>query len=874
MVALSILHATVAAQSYTAPAGLRPPIRKGGASILPGGRIIAPLGEEYAVGPGAFAMAISPSGKWVATANGGPWVYSVSWLDRLRTGKIEVRQFVASGTAAAPGDWGGVSNGIAFAGERGVFVPEGNSGRVSFLDDSGERRRVFDLNQGGYHDSFTGDVAFDAEHNILYIVDQANYRVAAIDTKARQGPVVASVRVGRLPFALALSADRKKLYVTNVGTFEYRAIAGADPEQPRATGLPFPAFGYPGAEAVNGVTRKTERGAVQVAGLGDANARESNSVCVLDVSTAGQPKVEAWVRTGTPIGEGSVGGSSPSGILAAAGKVFVSNAGQDSITVLNGATNAIEGEIAIRIAGLEGLRGVLPLGMAYHAGNGWLLVAEAGINAVGVIDVASGKVLGHIPAAWFPTSVSVDQDTVFVANARGHGVGPNVAAWSAGGPPSYTQLYQGTVSTFALPQAGELAAHTATVMAANGFVASRTAAGLPEGIRHVVLIVKESRSYDEVLGDIARTDSGPAMGARALARLGSSGYVDGRRERVSIRGADITPNHHAIARQWAFSDNFYADSEGSMDGHHWLTGSYPNAWMETSAATALGDRKDFRLGAAPGRLQFAGTSASVQPEDESAGGTLWDHLARHGVSFLNFGEGFELAGVAQGRGLEPTGGRFFTNMPMPEALYSRTSREYPGFNIHISDQFRVSQFIHEIDERFLKTKVDLPQLLYIHLPNDYMAAARPGEGYPYEESFMADNDLALGRLMEYLSTTPWWKEMAVFVTEDDAAGGVDHIDAHRTLLLCAGPWAKRGYVSHVNTSFPGLIKTILRLLRVPSLNLFDAAAADLSDCFTREPVLETFHTAKADKRLYDPAFTPAAASGHGDDSQRNPRPGR
>ncbi len=868
---LLLFTASLAAQSYTAPAGIRPPIRKGGASILPGGRIVAPFGEEYATGPGAFGLAVSPSGKSIATANAGPWVYSVSVLDRLKTGKFEDRQIVAS-EALGTGDWKSVSGGIAFNGEHGLYVSEGNSGRVVLFDSSDERRRTFDLNQSGVHDTYTGDLAFDPERNLLYIVDQANFRVAVVDARSRIGMVLSSVRTGRLPFALALSPDRRKLYVTNVGMFEYHAIPGADPEQPRITGLAFPPFGFPSPEALAGVVRTTERGPVQVPGLGDPNAREANSLSVVDVSDPLQPKVEAWIRSGLPVGDKSAGGSSPSAVIAAAGHVFVANAGQDSITVVNASTNAIEAEIPIRIPGLEPLRGVLPLGMAYHAETGWLLVAEAGINAVGVIDVAGRRVLGHIPAAWFPTRVAVDGDTVFVANSRGHGVGPNVAAWNASGPPSYGRLYQGTLSVFPLPRAEELEAHTALAMAAAGLVPTHAApAPVPAGIRYVVLVVKESRSYDEVLGDIASTANGPAMGAPSLARLGTAGYVDGRRERVSIRGADITPNHHAIARQWSFSDNFYADSEGSIDGHHWLVGSYPNAWTETSVLAAFGDRKDFRLGAAPGRLSFSGTSASVQPQDQSEAGTIWKHLASHGVPFLNFGEGFEFAGVAQGRGLEPTGSRLLTNMPMPEALYPNTSRTYPGFNIHIPDEYRIGQFIREIDEKYLKPRIDLPRFLYIHLPNDYMAAAQPTEGYPYEESFMADNDHSLGRLLEYLSGTPWWPRMAVFITEDDAAGGVDHIDSHRTLLLCAGPWAKRGYVSHMNTSFPGLIKTILRLLRLPALNLYDAAASDLTDCLAQKADTTPFHAVSPDKRIFDPYSAHTPTENHVDDSQQNPR---
>ena len=240
-------------------------------------------------------------------------------------------------------------------------------------------------------------------------------------------------------------------------------------------------------------------------------------------------------------------------------------------------------------------------------------------------------------------------------------------------------------------------------------------------------------------------------------------------------GSKVTPNHHAMAARWSISDNFYADSEVSVDGHHWLVGSYPNAWTESTLMAAYGGQKSFRLPTnAPGRLLFAGSDSSVHPVEQLEAGALWHHLERNHISFLNFGEGFELAGVNEGEGLEPTGARLFTNVPMPDPLYRNTSRRYPGFNTNIPDQFRASQFIAEIDERFGAGKGPLPQLLFIHLPNDHTARPRPRSGYPLEASYVADNDLALGRILEYLSHTEWWPSMAVLITEDDSQSGVDH----------------------------------------------------------------------------------------------------
>jgi DNA-binding beta-propeller fold protein YncE len=846
---------TLCGQSYSAPAGTRPAVRHSGASILPGGRVIASSGVEYPTGPGAFGVAISPSGKFVATANTGPGRNSLTLLERQRNGNFEARQILPRQRSGdepegEENEWRGVFMGLVFHGERGFYASEGNSGRISYFDTgNGDRHRFVDLNQGGFADSYSGDLALDAERNLLYAADQANFRIAVIDIKSKQ--VVASLPVGRLPFALALSPDRKRLYCTNIGMFRYEAIPGADRKQAKSTGLAFPAFGFPSAESAAGVEGKTERGTVKVPGLGDPNVRESNSLAVIDVTTPTAPKIETFVRTGLPFGAKSDSGSSPSGVIATAGSVYVSNAANDSITIVDAKTNEISGEIPIRIPGLETLRGVLPVGLAFDEQSGWLFVAEAGINSVAVIDPKAKKVLGHIPTAWFPTRVAVHGETLFVTNARGHGIGQNVNA-------PRNALREGTLSVIPISVTGDLPAQTAIVMEANGFRARPVAERpVPAGVKHVVLIVKENRTYDEVFGDVLGS-----AGAPLLARLGTRGFVDGKRQRLSIKDVNVTPNHHTIARQWTLGDNFYADSDVSVDGHHWLVGSYPNVWTESSLLAAYGDqKKDFRLGTAPGRLLFAGSDSSVHPEDQVEGGTIWHHFTRHGISFYNFGEGFELAGIAEDKNLEPTGGRFLTNIPMPDPLYRNTSREYPGFNMNIPDQFRANQFIHEMEEKYVKGGAELPQFLFIHLPNDHMTKERPDDGYPYEESFTVDNDYALGRILQFLSGTKWWKEMAVFVTEDDAQGGVDHIDAQRTVLMCAGPWIQRAHVTHTNTSFPGLLKTIFRLLGAPPLNLYDASATDLSDVFTNKPDFTPYKLVPVDARLFDPAAAKQAPPG-------------
>jgi DNA-binding beta-propeller fold protein YncE len=816
----------------------RPALRSdSGESVLPGGRLIHPHGEQFRTGPGAFGIAISESGRWVATADGGPR-FAVTVLDNTTA---TVRHHVTRRGPKDPedeDDWRSVFMGIAFDGERRVFASEGESGRVRLIDlENGKKVRDFDLNRNGFQDSYTADLVFDRERGYLYVVDQANFRLAVISV--RDGKTVASTRTGRLPFAVAYDAARREAYVTNIGLFEYKLVPGVDMNRPEETGLAFPAFGFPSREAERGARRATELGMVNVPGLGDPNTAESNSVAIVSLENPVKPVVRARVRTGLPLGRLSVGGSSPSGIAAHGGKLYVSNANQDTVTVIDVAKGRVEGEIALRIPGYENLRGVLPIGLTVVPSRNWLLIAEAGINAVGVADLATRKLIGHISAGWFPTQVRMHGDTVFVSNAKGHGTGPNSDPEVVKSGSFQGHLRRGTLGRFQLPAAGELEALTRRVMANNRFDGPpKGRPALPETLDHVVIIVKENRTYDEVFGDLGPAANGPRKGVAALARLGRK----------------VTPNHHAMAERWASSDNFYADSEVSVDGHHWVVNSYPNAWTESTLMAAYGGQKSFKLNeSAPGRLLFAGSNSSVHPEEQLEAGSLWHHLERHKIAFRNYGEGFELAGVYEGGGIEPTGARVSTNIPMPDALYRNTSRVYPGYNMNIPDVYRADQFIKEMNELYGGGKRPFPRLLFIHLPNDHMDGPRPEDGYPKRESYVADNDIALGRMVEYLSNTPAWKRMAIFITEDDAQGGVDHVDSHRTVLLVVSPFAKKNFVSHLNASFPSMLRTAFEILRIPPLNQFDGSAPSLAECFHSAVDPAPYKALPVDAALFDPA---------------------
>jgi hypothetical protein len=204
-------------------------------------------------------------------------------------------------------------------------------------------------------------------------------------------------------------------------------------------------------------------------------------------------------------------------------------------------------------------------------------------------------------------------------------------------------------------------------------------------------------------------------------------------------------------------------------------------------------------------------------------------------------------------GMQPTGVREVVNMPMPEALYENTSRDYATFNTTISDQYRFGQFEREFQIRYASGKEPLPQFIYIWLPNDHTGRVRAEDGYPYRASYVADNDLALGKLVQLFSHSPFWKDMAIFVTEDDAQDGRDHLDAHRSVLMVISPYAKSGYVSHWHTSIASILKTFDLIFGLPYLNQYDAAATSLADFFTSQPDYTPYDALPSDPRIFDPA---------------------
>ncbi len=239
------------------------------------------------------------------------------------------------------------------------------------------------------------------------------------------------------------------------------------------------------------------------------------------------------------------------------------------------------------------------------------------------------------------------------------------------------------------------------------------------------------------------------------------------------------------------------------------------------------------------------------PEDEPEFGTLWEHIAAGGLTMRNYGEGLEVEGGAEIDGSAPSGQRMILNVPVPEPVFASSDRKFPTFNLGIPDQYRYDEFVRDFSE-VLKRK-QVPSLIVIRLPGDHTATPRPGDGYSDRASYVADNDLALGRIVDFISHSSVWKQSAVFVTEDDAQGGVDHVDAHRSVFLAMSPYIRNGMVSHRHSSMASIQKTTYELLGQGPLNLEDRLSADLSDMFSAEPDFAPYTAIAADARVFVPA---------------------
>jgi YVTN family beta-propeller protein len=852
-------------------------INPNGTSILPSGRYVTPAGSTIRITNDPFGMAISPDGKKAVTLHNG--VFTIIDLASLKNTRVPgYENKINSPLAHQPLNSSPFKNdtaktdviptalpqgsflGVAFAPDsKMVYLSGGDNGAVIVYDiEKLQRTDSISLNGKAagedFGDSFTSDLLLNTTNNELLILDRGNFRLIRYNIIDKK--ITASIPAGRQPFGLALSADKKMAFVANVGVYEYQLVKGMTKENYDSMMISHHPYGDNTKESIEG----TEVEGKKIPGVGSPHSPEAMSVFTIDLTTN---KVVDKFKTGFQIGEmieeaEVVGGASPNSIAVGKQFAYVTNATNDNISVIDYKKHTITGHIQISVdKRIDKFRGLLPFGITLSKDEKTLYVALLGFNAVAVIDVVTKTTKGLIPTGWGPTRVKLsnDEKELYIITCRGFGAGPNGGAGFVE-PPQGTyvgDIQLGTFQKVPMPSAAELVAYTKKTIS-NTFVSSVVAddkknplpvlPGLHQSpIKYIVYITKENRSYDEVFGQMEN-----AKGDSTLARFGvNCTYTLPDSLQAKYANVKVTPNHRKAAKQFAFSDNFYCDSDASIHGHHWMMGVIPNEWVEANSSV---DKTAGYFSKAPGR-RFPGSTGSMDPEDYGEIGGMWEALERKKINFYNFGEANETAHVREEWTDTATGAGHAVMVPMQKALFTRTSHNYAGFNMNIPDQFRMNQFEGEFTKMWIKGKKNMPSLITMQVPNDHTAGARPDDGYYFPHSFVADNDLAVGRILHFLSRTKYWKNMLVIITEDDPQGGVDHVDAHRSILMMAGPYVKKGYVSHTHANFGSVLKTIYNILGVKYVNQYDVTASLLQDFFTDKPDYTPYTLEQHDPRVFD-----------------------
>lgn len=501
--------------------------------------------------------------------------------------------------------------------------------------------------------------------------------------------------------------------------------------------------------------------------------------------------------------------------------LFVANANDNSVSVID-VKNKKTIETLNAALYPNSPSGSTSNSVALSEDNKTLYVANADNNCLAVFDVSTpGQSVskGFIPVGWYPTNVKVVDGKIFVANGKGFSSLPN-----PNGPNPYRErqsvnyqkadtnkpkelqyiggLFKGTMSIFNEPSKNELAFYSKQVYANTPYTKEKilnadgekdnpipTKVGDASPIKHVFYIIKENRTYDQVLSDIP----------------GGNGDTS-----LLLFGEKYTPNLHALANQFVLLDNFYCDAEVSADGHNWTMGAYATDYLEKTWPTSYGGRG--------GGYDGEGNRAIANNKD----GFIWDLCFRNKVSFRTYGEFAEsYNGITK------------ENIPV---LKNHTCPYYTGWNTAVRDTSRFYQWRREFDS--LVAINEVPQLSTMRFGNDHTEGLKKGAPTPY--AHVADNDLAVGLFIDYLSHSKIWKESAVFIVEDDAQNGPDHVDAHRTTAYVVSPFVKRNFIDHSMYSTTSMLRTIELILGMPPMTQYDAAAKPMWYCFTSSANLESY----------------------------------
>jgi DNA-binding beta-propeller fold protein YncE len=781
-----------------------------GRSVTPVNQVVTPAGRQVPL-PGLRpqAIALSPDGRLLVTAGKTNEIVVVD----PATGDVLARvKPPADAVTAPPADVESARNLApdtkaieSFTGL--VFSPDGTR---LFMSNVHGSIKVFAVRDGSLHASHSirlpedgapgrkaeipAGLALTPDGRLLYVCGNLSNRLLEIDTAT--GEVRRTFDVGVAPYDVVLVGDRA--FISNWGG---RRPGPGDVTGPAGKGT---------TVRVDPRTHVASEGSVSIVNLRDATVRET------------------------------VTGRHASALAVSPDHrhVVCANAASDTLSILDASTGDLVDTVWTKRTPAD-LFGASPDALAFDPDGSRLYVCNASQNAVAVIawdpdEKGDTRLLGLIPVGWYPGAIAFDASRrqLAVANIKGLPTEPKRHGKGEG---FNSHHYHGSLSLVPLPDEPSLAAlseiaarnmRAAAVVDAflppRDGVAARAIPeriGEPSLIEHVVYVIKENRTYDQVLGDLPQ----------------GNGDAD-----LCIFGAEITPNQHALASEFVLLDNAYCCGILSADGHNWSTSAVATDYLEKSFA---GFPRSYPDGMGPGEIDALAYSPA---------GFIWDSAAARGRTIRNYGEFMMpkvrwkdatragtpdyLACYRAWQAGPDRGDVEFACEPAIESVRGFSARDTVGWDMRVPDQFRADVVIRELAD--YEKQGRYPNLVIICLPNDHTSGT--ARGSPTPASCMADNDLAFGRIVEALSKSRFWPKMAIFAIEDDPQAGWDHVSGYRTTCYVASPYAKRGATVSTQYNTTSILRTIGQILGLPPMNQFDASATPMADCFTDEADLRPF----------------------------------
>jgi YVTN family beta-propeller protein len=712
---------------------------------LPNGWSLSPAGRSLPVGDLPLNMAISSSQKYMAVTNNGQGKQSLQLID-IKNERILDNIIIAK-------SW----LGLKFSSdEKYLYAGGGNDNWIlqyAVVNNKLILRDSIKLGDKWPNKISPAGIDIDDAGHLLYVVTKDNNSLYIIDLLTKQ--VIQQIQIDGEAYTCLLSPDKKELYISCWGCDRLIVF---DTEKKNI--------------------------AAQIA-IGD----NPNELCL--------------TRDGKYL--------------------FVANANDNSVSVISVKDRKVIETLTSSLYP-DSPPGSTTNGVALSVDEKTLYIANADNNCLAVFDVSKPGLSvskGFIPVGWSPTCVKAAGKKIFVTNGKGFSSfanpdGPSPVknkvkhqADDDDGPQYIASLMKGTLSIIDVPSEKQLSVYSQQVYKNTPYTKEKELLsqgeegnpipkkiGDPSPIKYVFYIIKENRTYDQVLGDVKEGNGDPGL---------------------VLFGKNVTPNQHQLAKDFVLLDNFYVDGEVSADGHNWSMGAYATDYLEKNWVTSYGNRG--------GEYDAEGTRKVAN----NKGDFIWGDCKKAGISYRTYGEFAD---------------DYKANIPVLEDHFCTY---YTSWDQKVRDTTRVGQWQKDFDS--LVAINALPKLNTLRLINDHTEGMKKNRPTPF--AHVADNDLAVGMFIDYLSKSSIWKDCVVFILEDDAQNGPDHVDAHRSPAYIAGPYVKRNFVDHTSYTTSGIIRTIELILGLPPMSQYDAAAMPLWRCFTAKPDQRTYTALPANINLSD-----------------------